>query len=276
MTRPIVALDIGGTSVKSGLVDGGEPASRLIVTPVVRDAPADAIVDRWAHAITAVTSGVAADRLGVAAAVPDPFDHAAGVSQMTHKYGALYGMPIAPLVEAALGRPVEMRWCNDAAAAVAGEAYAGAGRGRRAVLGVTLGTGLGAALIVDGAVVPAVGDAVVGDLWRTVLADGRSADTAFAARTLLAALDEGPSGGTRFGRELGALLAPLAREARVDVVVVGGGGAGSFDAIASTLGAAVGVPVARAQLGPWAALLGAVRLCFGDGSGSRRPDPAAR
>jgi glucokinase len=179
---------------------------------------------------------------------------------MTHKFAALYGRPLAPLLGVALGAPVEVRWCNDAAAAVAGEALAGAGAGYRTVLGVTLGTGLGAALVRDGGVVTRAGDTVVGDLWQHTLPDGRPADTTFAARTLLAAVEAG--NGATFAADLAEFLAPVVEAAAVDVVVVGGGGAGSFDQIATALRAALPVPVERAHLGPWAALLGAAHLCW--------------
>jgi glucokinase len=260
---PVVALDVGGSSVKSGRVVDGRPDGRVIVTPLVRDAPADELVDRLAAAVAAVAPDAA---MRVAAAVPDPFDHVAGVSLMTHKFAALQRLPLAPLLRERVGRPLEIRWCNDAAAAIAGEAIAGAGSGYGRVLGVTLGTGLGAALVVDGAVVPRVGTTVVGDLWQATLADGQRADTAFAARTLLAAVERDPAeGGSAFGSALGRFLAPVVDAAAADVVVVGGGGAGSFDQIAAALRAELGVPVVRATLGPWAALLGATHICWGSG-----------
>lgn len=249
----VVALDIGGSSVKSGRVVNGAPDGGVVVTPLVRDAPADALVESLASAVRVVAPP---DAYVVAAAVPDPFDHAAGVSWMTHKFGALLGRPLAPLLARALGQTVDVRWCNDAAAAVAGEALAGAGAGHRVVLGVTLGTGLGAALVSGGTVVERAGDIVVGDLWQQSLPDGRSADTAFAARTLLA------GDPVAFAADLAAFLAPVALAAGADVVVVGGGGAGSFDEIAPGLRAALAIPVERARLGPWAALVGAASLCW--------------
>ena len=261
----ITAIDVGGSSVKSGLVGPHGPVGSVRVTPLVHTAPADELVARLVAAIRVVSpDGPGADEpLRVAAAVPDPFDHADGVSRMTHKFAALHGRPLAPLLADLLGTTLDVRWCNDAAAAVAGEATAGRGRDHRRVLGVTLGTGLGAAFVADGTLVTEAGGLAVGDLWRTLLPDGRTADTAFCARSLLATLEADPEhGGARFGRSLGATLAPLADAAGADVVVVGGGGAASFAEIEKALQAAVGVPVVRASLGGWAALVGAAHLCF--------------
>ncbi|HWL45087.1 MAG TPA: ROK family protein [Ilumatobacter sp.] len=262
-TRPAitVALDIGGSSVKSGRVVDGAPAGEVVITPLVRDAPADALVAALAAAIRVPAGDTGDGPLHVAAAVPHPFDHAAGVSLMTHKFAALHGRPLGPLIAAELGRVVSVRWCNDAAAAVAGEALAGAGAGRRTVLGVTLGTGLGAALVRDGAVVAEVGDVTIGNLWQTRLSGGRVADRAFAARTLLAAVEaDAGAGGARFGAELADLLDPIVAAAGADIVVVGGGGAGSFAHIADAMRQRLPVPVEPARLGPWAALLGATHL----------------
>lgn len=263
---PIVALDVGGSSIKSGCVRAGRPVGEVAVTALDRDADLEHLVGVFVAAIEAVApAGTPDEPLRVATAMPDPFDHAAGVSWMAHKFAALRGRRLGPLLAGALGRPIEARWCNDAAAAVAGEAAAGAGAGCRTVLGVTLGTGLGAALTRDGAVVDATGPWVVGDLWQATLPDGRSADTAFAARTLLAAIASGDA--ARFGYDLGEFVAPVVAAARADVVVVGGGGAGSFDAFAEAIRSTVPVPVVAARLGAWAAVLGAAALCWNPPTG---------
>lgn len=267
----VVALDIGGSSVKSGLVVAGRPAGAVAVTPLVESGPAEVLVESLATGVAAVAPDLAGTApLAVAAAVPDPFDHAAGVSRMTHKFAGLHGRPLGPLIERAVGRPLEVRWCNDAAAAVAGEAHGGAGAGARAVLGVTLGTGLGAAVVRDGTVVERAGDVVVGDLWQALLPDGRRADRAFSAQALLAAVDDGDA--ARFGHDLGAFLAPVVRAVGAEMVLVGGGGAGSFDHVADAMRAVAGVPVERFRLGRWGALIGAVQLCWPD-PGGRRSTP---
>jgi len=256
---PVAALDIGGSSVKAGRIVAEAPDGQLHVTPLVHHAPADEIVTRLAAAIRLC----GADASRVVVAVPDPFDHAAGVSLMTHKFARLYGQPIGPLLEAELGRPLDVRWCNDAAAAVTGEARVGAGREFTRVLGITIGTGLGAAFVVDGEPVPEAGGVVAGDLWRVVTHTGATADRAFAARTLLAAVAADPAtGGSEFGRDLAGLLAPAVVATEAEVVVVGGGGAGSFAEFAGALQAGLAVPVRRASLGAWAPLIGAAHLSF--------------
>lgn len=255
---PVAALDIGGSSVKSGRIGRAGPEGRIHVTPLVHTAPADELVERLATAIR--WCGTATR---VAAAVPDPFDHATGVSRMTHKFAHLHGLRLGPLLDAATGRALDLRWCNDAVAAVAGEALGGAGAGYGRVLGVTLGTGLGAALIVDREPVAQAGGLVVGELWQHATSEGSNADTAFAARMLQAAIAADPhGGGAAFGGRLARFLAPVVAATGAEVLVVGGGATGSYEAFGPALADGLAVPVVPAALGAWAPLTGAAHLCF--------------
>jgi glucokinase len=153
MTGEVVgALDVGGTHVAAGRVDlassAVDPASR------VRAAlPAAAGRAELVGAITGAARSVARpETRRFCVAVPGPFDYAAGVSAISHKLQGLYGVRLRDELAAALGGAVSISFLNDAEAFVLGEWWAGAARGHGRVLGVTLGTGLGSAFLVDGAV----------------------------------------------------------------------------------------------------------------------------
>lgn len=256
----ITVLDVGGSSIKAGRVDDDlRPVGEVTTTALDNGASADELLACFVAAAESVDAGQA-----VALAMPDPFDHETGRSLMNHKFGALYDVPLVARLAEALGGDPDIRTCNDAAAAVVGEAVAGAGADHRRVLGLTLGTGLGAALVVDGAPVPAVDELVVGDLYRRPLADGRLADDALSAR----ALQQRREADERdvdivFGRDLGAFLGPVVEAVRADIVVVGGGGSGSFDAFGAAARSALAIPIVCARLGGHAAIIGAARICFG-------------
>ena len=88
---------------------------------------------------------------GAALAMPGPFDYEHGISQMKHKLQALYGVDLKTALAARFGwEPRQMRFVNDAAAFLLGEVGAGAARGFKKSIGITLGTGIGCAYAADG------------------------------------------------------------------------------------------------------------------------------
>jgi glucokinase len=155
------------------------------------------------------------------------------------------------------------------------EAVHGAGGRYGRVLGVTLGTGLGAALVDGPRVVGRAGDVVAADLYREPVGDG-SADDCFSARGLrslleeagvsprdLAAAADDPAAAPvflEFGRRLGRFLAPRLTATGAEVLVVAGGIAGSFHLFSESLQAEVPVPVRAGELGAAAGVIGAASL----------------
>ena len=272
-----VALDVGGSSIKSGCVrtsaESGElgGVGEVMTEPLDHTSDCATIVNVFVAAIAAVyppdtTANDALDTIErIAIAIPDPFDLDQGVSLMQHKFAALYGFRLGDLITRTLAdqrhpaATAPFSWCNDAAAAVAGEAASGAGRGCQRVFGITLGTGLGAAFIVDGQVVERVADYSIPGTYLLSTMDGRTADDALSAR---AYVERASSGGTpaEFGADLGKFIAPIVTAIGADIVVVGGGGLASFDRFATAMRAQLSVPVLPAQLDRWAPLIGAVAL----------------
>ena len=110
------ALEIGGTHSSAARVDlaGGsiEPQSRMRVS-----LPADGGRSELRAAISRVASSIARPevrRLGVA--VPGPFDYSTGVSRITHKLQALYGVDLRSDLSGAVGLtdPAAVCFLNDA------------------------------------------------------------------------------------------------------------------------------------------------------------------
>ena len=257
----VVALDVGGSSIKAGMVAGRHPFGEVTITELDHAARSGELIERFVTAIDSLPDGAGEP---IAIAVPDPFDHVGGVSMMRHKFAALHGIPLVNLLSGLTGRGI--RTCNDAAAAVVGAAVGGAGVGHGRVLGITLGTGLGAAFVVGGRVVVEEAGLVTGDLYRRRLTSGGTADDLLSARAYVRRLGDGPDAhtvGAEFGRDLAEFLDPIVDRLDADVLVVGGGGIVSFDDFAPTLQAGLPVPVEIARLDRWAPLVGAAEVCFG-------------
>ncbi|MEM9711215.1 MAG: ROK family protein [Actinomycetota bacterium] len=270
MARPIAAIDVGGSSVKRGVVhlpDGVDETATVTI---------DARADR-ALLLDALT-GAAADLLDgrpdladLAVAFPDPFDYVAGVPLLRGlgKFESLFGVELGDELRSRLPSVRRLSFCHDAEAAGVGEAAVGAGAKHRRVLAITLGTGFGSALVVDGRPVTELDGIVTRHLYDEPVRSLGRADDVLSARGLGRRLRADPARvetGTsdevfvRFGIDLGRFVQEWARRWAVDIVVVGGGGAAAFDRFAPGLRAATAVTVVRAELGTAAALIGAATL----------------
>ena len=140
----ILALDIGGTFIKSGVFFPDGTLRRLPQTPSRSDGSRAEIVAAMRGAIMAAGE---ADAVGIA--IPGPFDYRSGVSFMTHKFGALNGVDL----RTELGLNVPCVFVHDADSFLLGELGFGELRGVSRAGAVTLGTGLGAAVAVNGTTV---------------------------------------------------------------------------------------------------------------------------
>ena len=142
-TPPVLALDIGGTSLRAALVQGTEVRERR-QAPTPQPATPDAVLG--AAAELARPLAFRAGRLGVACAGAI---HGSVVrSTSEHIFPGWAGTPLAARLGEALGLPAAV--LNDARAAAWAEAQLGAGRGVRDFMFVTVSTGIGAGLVLGG------------------------------------------------------------------------------------------------------------------------------
>lgn len=101
------------------------------------------------HALTA--NNVQLNRIGIA--MPGPFDYDQGISYIHNnkKHEALYGLNVKEMLAAKLNIATsQIHMLNDAAAFLKGEVFAGVAQGYQNVIGLTLGTGLGTARLING------------------------------------------------------------------------------------------------------------------------------
>ena len=153
MSRYALGVDIGGTKIAVGAVDaaGAVHARRTIATDA--EAGFEAGLERLARAIdeTLAEAGIdAAVLAGIGLGCPGPFDEATGRIDNFYTLPGWEGNDIVSPLVASFDTPVQL--INDADAALLGEALAGAARGARVALMLTIGTGLGGAALIDGAI----------------------------------------------------------------------------------------------------------------------------
>jgi len=158
----VASLDIGGTSVKSGVVktDGTLCAGSFHVRPVDSGGTAESILKSFALSLSEVLDIAQKRDLildGIGIAICGPFDYERGISKIRglDKYESLYDVNVKEYLQKELELPPDlpMLFDVDAWAFGRGEVGTGAGKPYSRVIVFTMGTGVGSAFAVDGKIV---------------------------------------------------------------------------------------------------------------------------
>ncbi len=151
MESYVIGIDLGASKIALGLV---APDDRIVarerVPTLPQDGP-DAAVTRLSAAAVRLAAHLPPNGRVVAAGIcsPGPLDHRAGLLLDPPNLGWV-NVPLRRMVVDALGVPVALE--HDAKASALGELHFGAGRGERDMVYVVVGTGVGAAILMDGEV----------------------------------------------------------------------------------------------------------------------------
>ncbi|MCP2261924.1 glucokinase (EC 2.7.1.2) [Streptoalloteichus tenebrarius] len=298
MSDLVLAIDVGGTKIAAGVVDG----DGSLLRGAVRATPADDAEQAWAQVRSAVdevlagTPSVRAVGIGCAG----PVDTGRGTVSPIN-IGGWRDFPLRARV-ADLVPGVPVRLAGDGVCIALGEHWRGAGRSSQHLLGMVVSTGVGGGLVLAGRPFGGrtgnaghVGHVVVEPDGLPCTCGGRgcvetvasgphlvrwarehgwqappgadAADLAEAARSgdavAAAAFERG-------GRAVGMMIAGVAAVCDLDLVVVGGGVAKAgpllFDPVRRALdthaglGYLSGLRVVPAELGGEAGLIGAAAL----------------
>ena len=289
-----LGLDLGGTNLKWAVAEHGDGdddwrSADCGQGPTQAYEGPDAVVARMAD-VARSAIGRWPEIASIGIGVPGLYDPATGTTRfLVNVPGAWAGRPVARPIEDALGIPVSL--INDARAFGLAELRLGAGRGARSLIGLTLGTGVGGVIVIDGRVVLGH-DGTAGELGhQTIDPDGppcgcgnRGCVEAFAradriaeacgTATAEAAVTAARAGDRRaidglatIGRYLGIGVANAIVVLSPDRVVIGGGVAAAGDLLLEPIRdelrrrvrttALAEVEVVPAELGTWAGSIGA-------------------
>jgi len=159
-----IGIDLGGTNLRASLVtEEGEVQGRLR-KPIDDPRDGEGVVNALVSMVRELSGDSNPAVIGIGAA--GPLDHVSGSMYSPPNLPGLNGMALGPLVEAGTGLPTFLE--NDANAAVYGEYCAGAGKGEAVFIGLTLGTGVGGGIILDGEVLRGR-DGAAGELGHIVI-----------------------------------------------------------------------------------------------------------
>lgn len=142
----VLGIDLGGTAIKLGRFsqDGTCLQSLSVATP--QPSTPEAVVEVMVEAIMQLDSAQQSIAIGVG--TPGPVDPAGRIARIAINLKQWRDVPLADWLEAKTGCPTVV--ANDANCAGLAEAWLGAGRRFRNLILLTLGTGVGGAIILDG------------------------------------------------------------------------------------------------------------------------------
>src|SRR5258708_29891314 len=172
-TKYILGVDIGGTNIiVAAMPTDGSRTIGLRSAPTGAERGADAVVDLIGELMDAVLrdagTEVGASRrdfIGVGIGAPGPLDRERGLVMVAPNLG-WKDFPLRDRLAERVGMPATLD--NDANCATVGEWWLGAARGGRNVVGITIGTGIGGGLILDGKLFHGASD-VAGEIGRTTI-----------------------------------------------------------------------------------------------------------
>jgi glucokinase len=151
--RFVLGVDIGGTNLVVGSVaEDGSTLHALGSEPTYAEAGQSDVLDRLIALAQRTMEQTRRDMpgaeiMGVGVGAPGPLDTKSGVVLLTPNLGWV-NLPLRQIIHERLGLPAALD--NDANCAVLGEWWMGAARGTRNAIGITIGTGIGGGIIVDG------------------------------------------------------------------------------------------------------------------------------
>ncbi|MFI5184542.1 MAG: ROK family protein, partial [Vicinamibacteria bacterium] len=277
-----VGVDLGGTQLRMAAVnsDGFLVSDLLSIPTGIEFGPSDLeghLANLAGRVRSVVGDAVAALGFGTAGVIhPGPLTQSDNLPRLN-------GVDLDILVKGVFGCPVRIE--NDARCFSLAEARFGAGRGARSLWGITLGTGVGCGIVIDGRLHRG-STSEAGEVWRIPLRGApleRALSGAGVVQAYRAAGGDAPEGidaagvaerarggdsaareaWSSFGEDLAFLCECAACLIDPDRIVLGGSISKSRDLFEPALGRRLGDRAARlawAELGPAAGVIGAAAL----------------
>lgn len=145
-TDQVIGIDLGGTAIKLGRFDQAGQCLQALTIPTPQPAHPEAVLAVMVEAIAQIDPAELAGAIGIG--TPGPADADGRIARIAINLAGWSDIPLADWLEAKTGRPTVL--ANDANCAGLGEYWLGAGRPFRHLILLTLGTGVGGAVILDG------------------------------------------------------------------------------------------------------------------------------
>lgn len=231
-----IALDLGGTNVRAAIVDGDKIVDRRSA-----HCPALGTCEEVIDCIISLIDPLISDKIeGIGAGVPSIVDRAHGIVYNVANIPSWQKVALGEILQKRFNLPVAID--NDCNCFALGESLYGAGRGHSHVVGITLGTGIGAGLVLNGTPYGGVmsGAGEVGCIpfrdsdfehycSSMFFRDIHNTTAAQVAERVACGDSEAVKIWNEFGANLGEFMCALLYAYAPEAIIVGGGIAASFD-----------------------------------------------
>jgi glucokinase len=289
-----IGVDIGGTNIRAGAVSpNGDLIGKSFSIATNATDDKGTIVERIFDIITQTIDHNHLEKSnikGIGLGVTGPLDVKNGMILQCPNLPTMDFFPLKAVVQSNFDLPVIMN--NDANAMILGEAFWGAGKDSNCVLGITLGTGLGCAIIFDKKIWMGSTE-TAGEIWISPYKEGIIIEDIVSGKGI-SHLYENESGRKASAKEVSSLAFKGEEAANIawnkfghavafalswsinlidpDVVIIGGSIAHSMDLFLPSLKEnlfknicpvpAEKLKIVKAQLGDNAGLIGAAALVY--------------
>ena len=146
----IVSVDLGGTHIRAALFPTFEPtpATQTKIETLATEGP-DAVIERISKTIESqIPDNTEKDQIRIGIGAPGPLDPATGVILEAPNLPGWKNIPLVERMQARFGCPIALG--NDANMAALAEWQFGAGEGTQHLIYLTISTGIGGGIIIDG------------------------------------------------------------------------------------------------------------------------------
>lgn len=148
MKNKVVGIDVGGTNLRAALInENGEIIKRLTV-PSGADKGIELVVENLGNLIEEIKEGENVDGVGIG--IPGIIDTAKGMITQAPNILHVHNYPLRDVLMEKIGKDIPLFIENDANCAALGELWKGVGEDVNSLVLLTIGTGLGGGIILDG------------------------------------------------------------------------------------------------------------------------------
>lgn len=144
----VIGIDVGGTRLKAGVVTVEGELSATRVMPSGSQKGPDRLFETMTELITDIQNDQPNELVGIGLSLSGGIDPEKGVVLLPGKFKSLEGYPLVSQLEKEYGVPVIAD--NDGRLAAYSEKYYGAAKNKKWVVCLTIGTGIGSGVILDG------------------------------------------------------------------------------------------------------------------------------